>query len=156
LSEIAVQAAQRGAMLVSQLLAFGRRQSLQPQSIRLDHVLQDIRLLIGPAAGGEVTLETELAPDLWACYADRAQLEAGISTWVGGELVPDDSADDAAAERDPDQRPRCERRIAGVAQGAAQRRVLRCFDDDGDLPGAAQDRRHLRHQQATASSKNSG
>src|SRR6185369_15353477 len=51
LSEIAVQAAQRGAMLVSQLLAFGHRQSLQPQSVRLEHVLEDIRLLIGPADG---------------------------------------------------------------------------------------------------------
>ena len=82
LSEIAVQAAQRGAMLVSQLLAFGRRQSLQPQSVRLEHVLEDIRLLIGPAAGGEVTLETRLAPDLWACYADRSQLDSAILNLV--------------------------------------------------------------------------
>ena len=34
-----LQAAQRGAMLVSQLLAFGRRQTLQPQSVRLEHAL---------------------------------------------------------------------------------------------------------------------
>jgi len=82
LSEIAVQAAQRGAMLVSQLLAFGRRQTLQPQSVRLEHALADIRLLIGPAAGGVVTLETRLAADLWACYADRAQLDSAILNLV--------------------------------------------------------------------------
>jgi len=96
LSEIAVQAAQRGAMLVSQLLAFGHRQSLQPQSVRLEHVLEDIRLLIGPADGGEVTLETSLAPDLWAGYADRSQLDSAILNLVfnahdamshGGRLI---------------------------------------------------------------------
>ncbi|TMJ29645.1 MAG: response regulator [Alphaproteobacteria bacterium] len=82
LSEIAIQAAQRGAMLVSQLLAFGRRQTLQPQSVRLEHALADIRLLIGPATGGEVTLATELATDLWACWVDRGQLDSAILNLV--------------------------------------------------------------------------
>jgi signal transduction histidine kinase len=82
LSEIAVQAAQRGAMLVSQLLAFGRRQALQPQSVRLEHALDDIRLLIGPAIGGEVKLVTELAPDLWASHVDRGQLDSAMLALV--------------------------------------------------------------------------
>jgi signal transduction histidine kinase len=82
LSEIAVQAAQRGAMLVSQLLAFGRRQTLQPQSVRLEHALADIRLLIGPAIGGEVALETALADGLWTCWVDRAQLDSAILNLV--------------------------------------------------------------------------
>src|SRR6185436_17947166 len=72
------------------------RQSLQPQSVRLEHVLEDVRLLIGPAAGGEVTLETRLAPDLWAGYADRSQLDSAILNLVfnahdamshGGRLI---------------------------------------------------------------------
>jgi signal transduction histidine kinase len=82
LSEIAVQAAQRGAMLVSQLLAFGRRQTLQPQSVRLEHALADIRLLIGPALGGEVRLDSTLAPDLWACWVDRGQFDSAILNLV--------------------------------------------------------------------------
>ncbi|MBN9088060.1 MAG: response regulator [Reyranella sp.] len=82
LSEIADQAAQRGAMLVSQLLAFGRRQTLQPQSVRVEHALADVRLLIGPAAGGEVVLTTEIAPGLWACFVDRAQLDSAILNLV--------------------------------------------------------------------------
>jgi signal transduction histidine kinase len=82
LSEIAVQAAQRGAMLVSQLLAFGRRQSLQPQSVRVEHALDDVRLLIGPATGGEVTLRSTLADGLWACYVDRSQLDSAILNLV--------------------------------------------------------------------------
>jgi signal transduction histidine kinase len=82
LSEIAVQAAQRGAMLVSQLLAFGRRQTLQPQSVRVEHALDDVRLLIGPATGGEVTLQSRLIDGLWACYADRGQLDSAILNLV--------------------------------------------------------------------------
>ena len=77
LAEIAIQGAQRGAQLVAQLLAFGRRQTLSPQSLSLDRALADIRLLIGPAAGSDVKLATRLAGDLWPCYADRSQLEIG-------------------------------------------------------------------------------
>src|SRR6476646_10291341 len=90
LSEIAVQAAQRGAMLVSQLLAFGRRQALEPQSVRLEHALEDVRLLIGPATGGEVTLATDVPDDLWACWADRAQLDSAILNLVfnGHDAMP--------------------------------------------------------------------
>ena len=39
LAEIALQGAQRGAQLVAQLLAFGRRQTLSPQSLSLDRAL---------------------------------------------------------------------------------------------------------------------
>ena len=82
LSEIALQGAQRGAQLVAQLLAFGRRQTLSPQSLSLDRALADIRLLIGPAAGNDVKFETRLAADLWPCYADRSQLESAVLNLV--------------------------------------------------------------------------
>jgi len=82
LSEIAIQAAQRGAMLVSQLLAFGRRQTLQPQSVRLEHALADIRLLIGPATNGELTLDIRVPPGLWSAYVDRSQLDSAILNLV--------------------------------------------------------------------------
>jgi signal transduction histidine kinase len=78
LTEIALQAAQRGALLVSQLLAFGRRQSLQPQSLRIDQAVEGIRLLIARAAGEEIKLDTHIATDLWPCYADKAQLDSAI------------------------------------------------------------------------------
>jgi signal transduction histidine kinase len=82
LSGLALQSAQRGALLVSQLLAFGRRQTLRPQSVALAGVLEDIRLQMRPPAGGTVTLETRLAPDLWPCQVDRAQLEAAMLNLV--------------------------------------------------------------------------
>ncbi len=78
LTEIAQQAAQRGALLVSQLLAFGRRQSLQPQSLRIDEAVEATRLLIARAAGEEIRLETRIATDLWPCYADKVQLDSAI------------------------------------------------------------------------------
>ena len=141
LSEIAVQAAQRGAMLVSQLLAFGRRQTLQPQSVRLEHALGDVRLLIGPATGGEVALKTEIASGLWACFVDRAQLDSAILNLVfnahdamprGGTLtiVADNRTIDAAAAKSLDVAAGDYVRIAvsDTGAGMSPETVLRAFE----------------------------
>jgi len=128
LAEIALQGAQRGAQLVAQLLAFGRRQTLSPQSLPLDRAIGDIRLLIGPAAGNDVKFETRLAPDLWPCYADRSQLESAILNLVfnandamprGGRLTiaADNRVVDAAAARRLDIAPGDYVRIAVTDTG---------------------------------------
>jgi signal transduction histidine kinase len=128
LAEIALQGAQRGAQLVAQLLAFGRRQTLSPQSLSLDRALADIRLLIGPAAGSDVKLATRLAGDLWPCYADRSQLESAVLNLVfnandamprGGRLTiaADNRVVDAAAARRLDITPGDYVRIAVTDTG---------------------------------------
>ena len=69
------QAAQRGASLTRQLLAFSRRQALQPQAVDLAHQIGSMRELLDRSLGGNVNVEVEFGPDLWAVQVDPGELE---------------------------------------------------------------------------------
>jgi PAS domain S-box-containing protein len=75
---IAQSAAQRAAALTHRLLAFSRRQTLDPKPTdinRLVHGMDDlIRRTVGPA----VTVTLSCAPGLWAVLADQNQLENAL------------------------------------------------------------------------------
>lgn len=71
-----VQAAgQQAAQLTRQLLAFGRRQVLEPQPTDLNRVLGDLRKMLERVLGADIELALELAPDLGTVMADAGQLE---------------------------------------------------------------------------------
>ncbi len=70
-----LRAADRGAGLTRQLLAFGRRQVLQPRVLDLNEVVRETGGLIRRVIGESVELELSLAPRLGRVYADRSQLE---------------------------------------------------------------------------------
>jgi CheY-like chemotaxis protein len=64
--------------LTRQLLAFSRRQHLQPKVINLNAVLTDIRDLLRRMIGEDLELVTSLAPDLGAVKADPGQIQQVI------------------------------------------------------------------------------
>jgi len=68
-------AAQRGARLTGQLLAFARKQRLEPKPIDLNEAVVRMDDLLRGTLGGTVRLEIVLKPDLWPALADQAQLE---------------------------------------------------------------------------------
>lgn len=68
-------AVRRGAKLSSQLLAFARKQPLQPEAIRLPDVFADIDLLLKRAVGERVEVVVEACEGLWNILADPQQLE---------------------------------------------------------------------------------
>ncbi len=68
-------AAERGAKLTSQLLAFSRRQRLEPSPIDLNEALANMRDLLQSTLGGTVRINTLLRPDLWHALADPTQIE---------------------------------------------------------------------------------
>ncbi|WKB53512.1 response regulator [Eleftheria terrae] len=68
-------AAQRGATLTTQLLAFSRRQRLEPQEVDFNDVVAGMRDLLQTTMGGSVAIETALAPRLWPALVDPTQLE---------------------------------------------------------------------------------
>jgi signal transduction histidine kinase len=73
-----VQTAGRAAALTGQLLAFARRQPLQPEVIDLNAKIEDMIDLLDRTLGERVEIRTELAEGLCAIEADPAQLEAAI------------------------------------------------------------------------------
>ncbi|HTJ02024.1 MAG TPA: ATP-binding protein [Methylovirgula sp.] len=88
------QAAQRGATLTKQLLAFSRRQELKPEPIDVAHQIGGMRELLNRSLRGDVVFE--FADDLWAVEVDAGELEFVVLNLTvnardampnGGEIV---------------------------------------------------------------------
>src|SRR6266853_3466687 len=67
--------AQRSAGLTRQLLAFARRQVLQPRSVNLSDLVSKIAALVTTAIGEQTELKLALTPSLQATMADPTQIE---------------------------------------------------------------------------------
>jgi signal transduction histidine kinase len=68
-------AAERGAKLTAQLLAFSRRQYLDPKSVDLNDALAHMSDLLQSSLGGCVQIKTIFRPGLWHALADPSQIE---------------------------------------------------------------------------------
>jgi signal transduction histidine kinase len=71
-------AAERGAALTRQLLAFSRRQRLEPRSTDLARTLSGMMDLLQSSLGGAITVETRVDEGLWPALVDRTQIELVI------------------------------------------------------------------------------
>lgn len=77
-AEAIVQTAGRAATLTGQLLAFARRQPLQPEVMDLNQRIHAMIDLLDRTLGEEIEVSTELAPGLCPVEADPAQLESAL------------------------------------------------------------------------------
>jgi PAS domain S-box-containing protein len=68
-------AAERGAKLTGQMLAFSRRQKLEPKPLDLNETVAGMRELLQSTMGGAVRLETVLKRELWPALVDPTQIE---------------------------------------------------------------------------------
>jgi PAS domain S-box-containing protein len=68
-------AAERGASLVSQLLAFSRRQRLEPKAVNLNDTVSGMRELLQSSMSGSVAVDIALEDDLWPALVDPTQIE---------------------------------------------------------------------------------
>lgn len=68
-------AVERAARLSAQLLAFARRQPLQPVPTNVAHVLRDMDELLRRALGQAIDVGVSIAPQIWNTLVDRNQLE---------------------------------------------------------------------------------
>jgi len=78
LAEAIVQAGERGAELTQRLLAFSRRQTLQPAEIDCNALVTNMEKLLRRMLSETITIHTTLEPDLWTAYADPGQLENAL------------------------------------------------------------------------------
>jgi two-component system cell cycle sensor histidine kinase/response regulator CckA len=85
------QNANRAAALVSQLLAFSRKQTLKPQVIDVQDALSDLTHLLNRLIGEKMRLQLTHASDLGRIRADKRQLEQVIMNLVvnARDAMPD-------------------------------------------------------------------
>jgi two-component system, cell cycle sensor histidine kinase and response regulator CckA len=69
------QAGQRAAGLTRQLLAFSRRQVLQPKVLSLNAVVESTEGMLRRLIGADIVLEIRSEPALWHVLADPGQIE---------------------------------------------------------------------------------
>src|SRR3954447_27040849 len=72
------RAAEQGSELVRRLLAFARRQKLEPQPIEIDALREAVSDLLTHTLGGLVSIEWQTPDDPWNAFADQAQLELAM------------------------------------------------------------------------------
>jgi PAS domain S-box-containing protein len=72
------EAADRGARLTSSLLAFSRKQPLQPAEIDVNALIKEIVQLLSLTFGKHVDIVTRLSSDAWPALVDRAQLNSAL------------------------------------------------------------------------------
>src|SRR4051794_17939345 len=71
-------AAEQGSVLVRRLLAFARRQKLEPHAIELESLQETVWNLLAHTLGGLVDIEWRANQGVWNAFADRAQLELAL------------------------------------------------------------------------------
>ena len=78
IAKLISDAANRGAELTSHLLAFARKQPLQPRRTDISQVLTEAANLLRPTLGEHVEVAWRLKEDAWPAMVDPAQLVTAI------------------------------------------------------------------------------
>lgn len=85
------EAAERTASITRQLLAFSRRQILQPQPVNLNSVVRKLEPILRRTLNEQQILTLQLAPDLASIRADRVQIDQVLLNLVinGRDAMPE-------------------------------------------------------------------
>jgi PAS domain S-box-containing protein len=85
------RAAEQGSELVGRLLAFARRQQLEPACVEVPELATAVADLLAHTLGGLVELEWRIEDDLWCAFADQSQLELALMNLIinARDAMPD-------------------------------------------------------------------
>ncbi len=106
------RAAEQGSELVRRLLAFARRQKLEPRPIDLAALRDAVSDLLTHTLGGLIHIDWQIEDGTWPAFADQAQLELALVNLIinARDAMPDGGAITISAENRP--------QIAGLVAGA--------------------------------------
>jgi PAS domain S-box-containing protein len=76
------RAAEQGSELVRRLLAFARRQRLEPRPVDLQSLRDPVVDLLTHTLGGLINVEWQIANEVWKVFADQAQLELALMNLI--------------------------------------------------------------------------
>ncbi len=78
LAQMIGDAAQRGAELTQRMLAFARRQPLEPRPVNVNRLLAGMDGLLRRSLGGHIEIEFVCGAGVWQALVDPAQLESAL------------------------------------------------------------------------------
>jgi PAS domain S-box-containing protein len=78
LTEAALRGTSRAALLTQRLLAFSRRQPLEPKVISANTLISGLSEMLRRTLGESILIETVLGGGLWPAFADTNQLESAL------------------------------------------------------------------------------
>ncbi|WP_428554496.1 ATP-binding protein [Pseudomonas edaphica] len=82
LIDLGVTSANRAAGLTHRLLAFSRRQSLDPKPVEINQLVSSMGELLQRSINESITLDMRLSDELWTAEADPNQLESALLNLV--------------------------------------------------------------------------
>jgi CheY-like chemotaxis protein len=117
------RAAEQGSELVRRLLAFARRQRLEPHGIDLLSLRQTVSELITHTLGGLVNIEWQIDDGIWCVFADQAQLELALVNLIinARDAMPSGGTVTILAEN----RQLTDEQLPGIAAGDYVRLAVR-------------------------------
>lgn len=129
-AEHAFNAAQRGAKLTAQLLAFSRTQKLATVPVDLNALIGGMGDLLNQSLGAEVTVNTDLENGLPHAMADANQLELAILNLSinARDAMPDGGTLTISTRRDPLDEEAIVVCVADTGTGMPPDIVARAFD----------------------------
>jgi len=136
------RAGQSAARLTHQLLAFARREIIQPKSLDVNAAVSELEPLLRRTLGEHIEVATRLEPDLWRVLFDPGQLEQVLMNLVvngrdamvnGGRLTIETAnaeVDEAYASGRPGLRPGrfVQLRITDTGSGMDKKTLDRAFE----------------------------
>ncbi len=138
----AIAAAERGASLTQQLLAFARRQQLSPRVVAPNELIREVQPLLRRMLSEAIDIRVDPLTARWPCRVDRGQLESALLNLVlnardamatGGVLTlstADITLDAAAAARvdGANPGPYVEIAVTDTGEGMAAEVKARAFE----------------------------
>lgn len=125
LLDAAKQAALQGASLVRRLLAFARRQSLEPRPVDVDELVANVSGMLRGTLGRNIQLQTVSETGTWRTLVDPNQLETALLNLC---LNAKDAMPDGGTLRIETRNMEIDQRMAGLELPSGQYVVLSVGD----------------------------